>query len=100
MDMGEYGDLDEQVRQRIFDNKRFYSETDTIAYLNDTLYISYLTYVNACAVYDGNIEIQNDTIFLKAYNIGKHLCLSGRVDRFTYIILNPDKTEYNIVQDK
>ena len=65
LDMGEYLDLDEQARQRINDNKRFYSGTDTIVYSNDTLYISYLTYVNACADYDGDIEIQNDTIFLK-----------------------------------
>ncbi len=99
MDMGEYLDLDEQERQRIYDNTRFYPETDTIAYLNDTLYISYLTYVNSCAIYDGNIEIRNDTIFLEANNIGEHVCMSGRLDRFIYVIFNPDNIEYTIIQD-
>lgn len=99
LDMGEYLDLDEHARQRINDNRRFYSGTDTIAYSNDTLYVSYLTYVNACAHYDGDIEIQNDTIFLRSSIIAEHVCMSGRVDRFVYVIFNPDKIEYTIIQD-
>jgi len=98
MDMDEIFDLSEKEYQRLTDDINFYPETDTIKYENDTIYISYLTYVNACAKYSGNIEIKNDTLILKAKNILEEECASGRIDRFIYKIYNLDNKEYTIVK--
>lgn len=98
MDMDEIFDRPEREYQRLTDEFNFYPETDTIKYKNDTIYISYLTYVNACAKYSGNIEMRNDTLILKAKNILEEECASGRIDRFIYKIYNPDNKKYTIVK--
>ena len=98
MDMDEIFEKPESEYQKLTDEVNFYPETDTILYYTDTLYVSYLTYVNSCADYDGNIEIKGDSLFLKAQNIGEYECASGRVDRFSYIIHNPNNQKYTIVK--
>ena len=72
MDMDEIFEKPESEYQKLTDEVNFYPETDTILYYTDTLYVSYLTYVNSCADYDGNIEIKDDSLFLKAQNIREH----------------------------
>ena len=86
--------------QQLIDHVNFHGETDTIRYSTDTLYISYLTSVNACASYDGNIEFHNDSLILKAINIGDIVCLSEEIDRFIYKIYNPENKKYIIIRDK
>lgn len=86
--------------QQLIDHVNFYIETDTIHYRTDTLYISYLNCVNACGSYDGNIEFHNDSLFLKAIDIGEISCCSERIDRFIYKIYNPDNKKYKIIKDK
>lgn len=98
IDMDEIFDRPETEYQRLTDNLNFYPETDTIKYENDTIFISYLTYVNACAKYSGDIEIKNDTLILKATNVLEEECTSGRIDRFTYKIYNPDNKKYTIIK--
>ena len=98
MDMDELFDKSDEEYQKLTDDINFNAKTDTILYLNDTLYISYLTYVNACAEYAGNIEFKNDTIILDAYNILDEVCASGELDRFIYTIYNPENIKYKIVK--
>lgn len=98
MDMEDIFERPETEYQKLTDNINFYPETDTIKYFKDTIYISYLTYVNACADYSGDIEIRNDSLILKAKNILGQECASGRIDRFTYKIYNPDNKNFTIIK--
>lgn len=98
MDMDEIFDRPEKEYQRLTDEINFYPETDTIKYRKDTLYVSYLTYVNACAGYSGDIEIRNDSLILKANIVSDEVCSSGRIDRFIYKIHNPDNKKYKIIK--
>jgi hypothetical protein len=98
MDMDELFEKPDTEYQKLTDEVNFYPETDTILYKSDTLYISYLTYVNSCAEYGGDIEIKGDSLFLKAKNVGEYECASGRIDRFIYTLQNPNNQKYTIVK--
>ena len=98
MDMDELFEKPDSDYQKLTDGVNFYPETDTILYKSDTLYISYLTYVNSCAEYDGDIAIKGDSLFLKAKNIGEYECASGRIDRFVDTLHNPTNQKYIIVK--
>ena len=100
MNNEEIGSKSEKEFQQLHDNVNFYIETDTIHYMTDTLYISYLTCVNACGSYDGNIEFHNDSLVLKAIDIGEISCYSEKIDRFIYKIYNPGNKKYKIIKDK
>src|SRR5690606_6016969 len=67
MEMDDLYDLSDSEIEIIHDDFKFNQKTDTITYKKDTIYISYLTYVNACAEYDGNIKFNRDTLTLKAF---------------------------------
>jgi hypothetical protein len=78
-----------EITSETFDHR-----TDTILYKQDTLYISYLIYLNSCGAYDGNIRFENDTLILLENNLSKQVCTSGRVDRFMFTIANPENKAY------
>ena len=98
MDMDELFEKPEKEYHILTDEINFNPATDTIKYQNNMIYISYLTYVNACAQYTGDIEIINDSIILKAKNIKDEECASGRLDRYVYQIRNIANKEYIIVK--
>ncbi len=92
---GEVEMSDEEFK-RLYDDINFYTETDTISYTKDTIYISYLTIVNACAEYEGNIEYRNDSLILSAYNTRDEECASGTINRLIYKVHNPENKRYFI----
>jgi len=98
MDMDKLVSKSQKEFQRLQDNVSFHKETDTILYLKDTLYISYLTCVNASGYYDNNIEFHNDSLILKTINLSKFSCMCERIDRFIYKIYNPDNKKFLIVK--
>jgi hypothetical protein len=77
-------------------SENFDHPTDTMLYKQDTLYISYLIYLNSCGSYDGNIRFANDTLILLENNLSKQVCTSGRVDRFMFTISNPENKAYMV----
>jgi hypothetical protein len=68
-----------------------------IKYLNDIIYVSYITEVNACSGSNGNIEIKNDSIVLKTFSNSEEVCTSTSVVRNTFIINNYEEKKYNII---
>ena len=81
--------------------KRIYSEnfnpkTDTIRYEKDLIYISYLSIVNGCAEYVGDIEIKNDSLILNLRDIGEISCTEQRCDRLIFKIKNLEDKKYKI----
>jgi len=65
--------------------------------VRDVLYVSVLRSVNACEQYQGNIAFRRDTIFLSYNLISEVSCASGRVDKLTYLIDNPERKKYKVV---
>jgi len=77
-------------------SESFKSKYDTVKYLNDTLYISYVECVNNCGTYQGDIEFHNDTLFVKVLDLSRIACISERIDRFIYKVYNPKNLHYKI----
>ena len=69
-----------------------------IDYFKDIIYVDYLTNVNACGKYFGNIEISNDTIFLIHFLDSDEICTSVGIENPTYIINNPEKKKFKIIR--
>lgn len=69
-----------------------------IDYFKDIIYVDYLTSVNACGKYFGNIEISNDTIFLIHFLDSDEICTSVGIENPTYIINNPEKKKFKIIR--
>jgi hypothetical protein len=65
-----------------------------INYLNDIIYVSYITEINACTSSKGNIEIKNDTIILKTFSDSEIVCTSTSLVRNTFIINNYKEEKY------
>lgn len=61
-----------------------------IKYINDIIYVSYLDELNACGQYDGNIEINGDTIKLIVDLISDEVCASTSIEKITFLIDNPN----------
>jgi hypothetical protein len=68
-----------------------------IKYLNDIIYVSYITEINACITIDGNIEIKNDSIILKTFSNSNEVCTSTSLVRNTFIINNYKEEKYIII---
>lgn len=81
----------DQLEEKVYKNKK------EIRYINDIIYVCYLDELNACGQYDGNIEINADTIKLKLNLISDEVCTSTSIDSVTFIIDNPDKKRKVIV---
>lgn len=71
-------------------------KTDTIRFENDFIYISYLSIVNGCSKYIGNIKIKNDSIHLRLIDTARYVCTEERVDRLVYKIKNSQNKKYII----
>jgi hypothetical protein len=56
-----------ELGEDLFDELELKAEKEIIQkkYINDILYVSHFEILNACGNYQGDIEIKNDTIFLK-----------------------------------
>ncbi len=81
---------------RNLNSKKFNLKTDTIRFENDFIYVSYLSIVNGCGQYSGNIEIENDSIILKLVDTSGIACTEKRVDRLVYKIKNDANKKYGI----
>jgi len=68
-----------------------------IKYLNDIIYVSYITDINACVDVKGDITFKNDSIILKTFSDSEEVCTSTSLERITYIINNHKKEKYNIL---
>lgn len=86
---------DTSFMQRI-ENENFENKSDTIRYDEDMIYVSYLSIVNGCAQYSGDIEIKDDSIFLKLKNINGLYCTEMRCDRLMFGIRNVENKKYKI----
>ena len=78
------------------ESKKFDPKTDTIEYLKDEIYISYLEGVTGCVVYGGDIEIKNDTITLKLIELNNDACTEVVYARVKYRIHNLGNIKYKI----
>lgn len=95
MDMDELVDSGEENYQKL-NSEKFNLKTDTIRYKKDVIYISYLSIVNGCGQYVGNIEMKNDSILLKLVDTVGIACTEQRVDRLIYKIKNSENKKYLI----
>jgi hypothetical protein len=77
-------------------SEKFNPKTDTIAYRDDLIYISYLSIVNGCANYDGNLKFKSDSVLLELDDISDSACTEPRCDRLIYQIQNPERKRYKI----
>lgn len=76
--------------------KEFNDKTDTIEYRGNLIYISYLSIVNGCSNYDGDLKFKSDSIILMLNNISGIECAETRCDRLIYTVQNLDKKRYKI----
>jgi len=97
MTMDDIVKLDHRAYQKLQSNE-FNKKTDTIRFDKEIIYISYLSIVNGCADYSGDIEIKKDSIFLKLNNINGIECTEQRCDRLIFKIRNPNKEKYKVVK--
>ena len=95
MDVDKIVELDEQT-SRVLYSDSFNTNTDTIKYENGLIYISYLSIVNGCGHYAGDIEIKSDSIILKHIDTVGFSCAEPRCDRLVYIIKNIENKKYLI----
>jgi hypothetical protein len=47
-----------------------------IKYINDIIYVSYITEINACVDVKGDIAFKNDSIILKTFSDSEEVCTS------------------------
>lgn len=85
-----------EANYKLIYSEKFNPKTDTIRYDKDLIYISYLSIVNGCAEYGGDLEIKNDTIFLKLRDIGEISCTEQGCDRLVFKIKNLEYKKYKI----
>ena len=89
--------LDSKVNQAI-NSKEFNSKTDTIKYINDKIYISFLTTATGCANYTGDIKFTQDTIKLLLINKLETVCSEQDCYRLVYEIENKNNKKYIIAK--
>ena len=70
-----------------------------IKYLSDVIYVSFLEITNACSSFKGNINISNDSIYLKYNSVSDEVCTSTSITRFTFVINNYEHKKYKIIKD-
>ena len=80
-------------------HKEFIKPYSSDKQIGDTLVVSTLHEINACGETVGDISYSGDTLFLKTKQIGNEVCASIVFSKFTYKILNRNKTKYKIVSE-
>jgi hypothetical protein len=76
----------------------FNPKTDTIKYLKNKIWISYLRNASGCADYAGDIKFNKDTINLLFVNTSNIVCAEVDTWRVFYEIENKDNKRYVIVK--
>ncbi len=84
----EYFQLEDEVKSGKIETK----------FINDIIYVSYYEELNACGKYDGDLEIKNDTIFLKVKLISDEVCTSLSINKVTFLIDNPGQSQKVIIR--
>jgi hypothetical protein len=97
MSMDDLVEAGDENYQKIEANN-FDPKTDTILYDNGQIYVSYLSIVNGCGQYTGDIEIRSDSLFLKLVDVVGIACTEERCDRLVYRIKNKDNKEYKMIK--
>lgn len=87
--------LNEKQYQAI-DADNFNPQTDTVKYLKDKIYISYLRNAAGCAKYAGDIQYNTDTIKLILKNLTGVVCAEENCWRVIYEIENKGNRKYII----
>lgn len=77
----------------------FKNEFGSIDYKEGLVTVKYLTVVNDCGKYVGDMDISNDTIFLHSESTSLIECASGRIDEFSYSIKNPENKKFVFVKN-
>lgn len=95
MNVDDIAASDATFTRKIYSDE-FNYKTDTIEYRDKYIYISYLSIVNGCGNYDGNLKIKSDSIILELDNISGIECTEQRCDRLIYMIYNPENMSYKI----
>jgi hypothetical protein len=84
--------------QWYLNEKEFNSKTDTIKYLKDKIYISYLTFNNGCAENAGDYKIKGDSLIINLVNLRDYVCTERICDRVIFEIKNPENKKYKIAK--
>ena len=95
MDMDELVDSGQENYLNL-NSKKFNLKTDTIRFENNFIYVSYLSIVNGCGQYAGQIEFKKDSIHLKLVDTVGIACTEKRVERLVYKIKNNGNKKYII----
>ena len=67
-----------------------------VTYIDDLIIASKILEVNECGKYEGDLDIRQDTIVLIQKQVSRELCDSQVIERFSYIISNPELKKYKI----
>lgn len=59
--------------------EEFNHKTDIIRFEMDRIYVSRLFLVNGCGRYAGDVEVREDSLYLKLINVGDVTCTEQRV---------------------
>lgn len=78
--------------------KEFNPKMDTIKYLKDRIYISYLTFNNGCAENAGDYKINGDSLIINLVNLRDYVCTERICDRVIFEIKNPENKKYKIAK--
>lgn len=82
------------------DHDNFIKPYFSSEYKKDTLVVTTLIEINACAETDAAIKISSDTLYLMTTNIDSESCSSTVFSKFTYTIYNPENRVFVIVSEK
>jgi hypothetical protein len=86
---------DDSLYQGLFSD-HFNERTDTIKFNQKEIYVSYLSVVNGCADYSGELQFKGDSILLKLENKRDYVCTEQRCDRVIFRIRNDGDRKYII----
>jgi hypothetical protein len=75
-----------------------FDKISRVKYFEDYLTVTIWDVVNACGQYDRNIDIANDTIYLRTNLTSEEVCASQSLDKAIYFISNPQKEKYTVIQ--
>lgn len=76
----------------------FNPKTDTIKYLKNSIYISYLTFNNSCDELAGDFIEKGDSLKINLVNLNGYTCTERICDRVILKINNPENKKYKITK--
>ena len=89
--------MDEKT-QWFLNEPTFNPKTDTIKYLKNSIYISYLTFNNGCDDLAGNFIKKGDSIKIKLVNLNGYTCTERICDRVLIQIKNYENKKFKITK--